>query len=87
MNANETGERNQTLYKIAKVDDLDILYREAGSRDAPTILILLGFSTSHMFRNLIMRLSDKFHLALQTTLDLEIALLRRSMLLIILLII
>jgi hypothetical protein len=32
-------------------------------------------------------LSDKFHLALQTTLDLEIALLRRSMLLIILLII
>jgi pimeloyl-ACP methyl ester carboxylesterase len=58
-----TGERNQTLYKTAKVDDLDIFYREAGHRDAPTILLLHGFPTSsHMFRNLIMRLSDKFHL-------------------------
>ena len=63
MNTSETGERNQTLYKTAKVDDLDIFYREAGSRDAPTILLLHGFPTSsHMFRNLIMRLSDKFHL-------------------------
>jgi pimeloyl-ACP methyl ester carboxylesterase len=58
-----TGERNQTLYKTTKVDDLDIFYREAGHRDAPTILLLHGFPTSsHMFRNLIMRLSDKFHL-------------------------
>jgi pimeloyl-ACP methyl ester carboxylesterase len=58
-----TGERNQTLYKTAKVDDLDIFYREAGPRDAPTILLLHGFPTSsHMFRNLIMRLPDKFHL-------------------------
>jgi pimeloyl-ACP methyl ester carboxylesterase len=58
-----TRERNQTLYKTAKVDDLDIFYREAGHRDAPTILLLHGFPTSsHMFRNLIMRLSDKFHL-------------------------
>jgi pimeloyl-ACP methyl ester carboxylesterase len=63
MSASETRERNQTLYKTAKVDGLDIFYREAGSRDAPTILLLHGFPTSsHMFRNLIMRLSDKFHL-------------------------
>jgi pimeloyl-ACP methyl ester carboxylesterase len=63
MSTSVTGERNQTLYKIAKVDDLDIFYREAGPRDAPTILFLHGFPTSsHMFRNLIMRLSDKFHL-------------------------
>jgi pimeloyl-ACP methyl ester carboxylesterase len=62
-NTGETGERNQTMYKTAKVDDLDIFYREAGHRDAPTILLLHGFPTSsHMFRNLIMRLSDKFHL-------------------------
>jgi pimeloyl-ACP methyl ester carboxylesterase len=62
MSASET-ERNQTLYKTAKVDNLDIFYREAGPRDAPTILLLHGFPTSsHMFRNLIMRLSDKFHL-------------------------
>lgn len=63
MSTSVTGERNQTLYKTAKVDDLDIFYREAGPRDAPTILLLHGFPTSsHMFRNLIMRLSDKFHL-------------------------
>jgi pimeloyl-ACP methyl ester carboxylesterase len=63
MATSVTGERNQTLYKTAKVDDLDIFYREAGHRDAPTILLLHGFPTSsHMFRNLIMRLSDKFHL-------------------------
>jgi pimeloyl-ACP methyl ester carboxylesterase len=62
MSARET-ERNQTLYKTVKVDNLDIFYREAGPRDAPTILLLHGFPTSsHMFRNLIMRLSDKFHL-------------------------
>jgi pimeloyl-ACP methyl ester carboxylesterase len=59
----ETREQNQTLYKTAKVDDLDIFYREAGPRDAPTILLLHGFPTSsHMFRNLMMRLYDKFHL-------------------------
>src|ERR671924_359066 len=63
MNTSRTGERNQTLYKTAKVDDLNVFYREAGHRDAPTILLLHGFPTSsHMFRNLIMRLSDKFHL-------------------------
>jgi pimeloyl-ACP methyl ester carboxylesterase len=63
MATSVTAERNQTLYKTAKVDDLDIFYREAGDRDAPTILLLHGFPTSsHMFRNLIMRMSDKFHL-------------------------
>lgn len=60
---NETGERNRTLYKTAKIDGLDIFYREAGPKDAPTILLLHGFPTSsHMFRNLMMKLSDKFHL-------------------------
>jgi pimeloyl-ACP methyl ester carboxylesterase len=63
MGMNETGERNRTLYKIAKIDGLDIFYREAGPKDAPTILLLHGFPTSsHMFRNLMMKLSDKFHL-------------------------
>ncbi len=63
MNTSETGERNQTMYKTAKIDGLDIFYLEAGSRNAPTILLLHGFPTSsHMFRNLILRLSDKFHL-------------------------
>ena len=52
-----------TLYKTVTVDGLDIFYREAGPKDAPTILLLHGFPTSsHMFRDLIPALSDQFHL-------------------------
>ena len=52
-----------TLHKTIQVDGLDIFYREAGPKDAPTILLLHGFPTSsHMFRNLIPQLSDRFHL-------------------------
>ena len=52
-----------TLHKTVEVDGLDIFYREAGPKDAPTILLLHGFPTSsHMFRNLIPQLSDQFHL-------------------------
>jgi pimeloyl-ACP methyl ester carboxylesterase len=59
----ELSTNNQTLHKYVKVDGLDIFYREAGPRDAPTILLLHGFPTSsHMFRNLIPALSDRFHL-------------------------
>jgi pimeloyl-ACP methyl ester carboxylesterase len=50
-------------YKTVKVGDLDIFYREAGPKDAPTILLLHGFPTSsQMFRNLIPALADKYHL-------------------------
>ncbi len=46
-----------------RVDGLDIFYREAGPKDAPTILLLHGFPTSsQMFRNLIPALADHFHL-------------------------
>jgi pimeloyl-ACP methyl ester carboxylesterase len=52
-----------TLHKTVEVDGLEIFYREAGPKDAPTILLLHGFPTSsHMFRNLIPALSDRFHL-------------------------
>jgi len=50
-------------YKTVKIDGLDIFYREAGNPKNPTILLLHGFPTSsHMFRDLIPALSDKFHL-------------------------
>ena len=53
----------RTTYRTVDVDGLDIFYREAGPRDAPTILLLHGFPTSsHMFRNLIPALADRFHL-------------------------
>jgi pimeloyl-ACP methyl ester carboxylesterase len=62
-NVMETQNIHRTFYKTEKIDDLDIFYREAGPRDANTILLLHGFPTSsHMFRNLIPALSDKFHL-------------------------
>lgn len=38
-----------------------IFYREAGQRDAPAVLLLHGFPTSsHQYRGLIARLSDKY---------------------------
>src|ERR1700742_1788134 len=45
------------------VDGFKIFYREAGPRDAPTLLLLHGFPTaSHMFRDLIPLLADQLHL-------------------------
>ncbi len=50
-------------YHTENIDGLDIFYREAGSRNNPTILLLHGFPTSSfMFRNLIPALSKNFHL-------------------------
>lgn len=50
-------------YRTANVDGLKIFYREAGRTDAPTLLLLHGFPTSsHMFRDLIPKLADRFHL-------------------------
>ena len=41
-----------TTFRTVSIDGLDIFYREAGSRNNPTILLLHGFPTSsHMFRN------------------------------------
>nr|WP_299170227.1 alpha/beta hydrolase [uncultured Allomuricauda sp.] len=52
-----------TTYHTAKVSGLDIFYREAGPKDAPTLLLLHGYPTSsHMFRNLIKDLSQDYHL-------------------------
>jgi pimeloyl-ACP methyl ester carboxylesterase len=50
-------------YRTADVDGLKIFYREAGGREAPNLLLLHGFPTSsHMFRNLMPLLADRFHL-------------------------
>ena len=52
-----------TTFRTVSIDGLDIFYREAGSRNNPTILLLHGFPTSsHMFRNLMSALGDHFHL-------------------------
>jgi len=62
MSSAVASQETQTQFKTVKVDNLDIFYREAGKKDAPTIVLLHGFPTSsHMFRNLIPTLADKYH--------------------------
>jgi pimeloyl-ACP methyl ester carboxylesterase len=51
-----------TTYQHATVRGLKIFYREAGTKTSPTIVLLHGFpSSSHMFRDLIPQLVDRFH--------------------------
>lgn len=53
----------QTHYRTISVDGIEIFFREAGSKDKPTIVLLHGFpSSSHMFRNLIPELAKNYHL-------------------------
>lgn len=63
MNAQTSKQPDTTVtYNTVKIDGLDIFYREAGDRSKPTILLLHGFPTSSfMFRDLIPRLADSFH--------------------------
>jgi pimeloyl-ACP methyl ester carboxylesterase len=53
----------QIRYRAVDVAGIEIFYREAGSPKSPTILLLHGFPTSsHMFRDLLPLLADRFHL-------------------------
>jgi pimeloyl-ACP methyl ester carboxylesterase len=50
-------------FKTVDVDGLKVFYREAGDPGHPAVLLLHGFpSASHMFRDLIPELADRFHL-------------------------
>lgn len=51
-----------TMHKTIEVQKQTIFYREAGPKDAPTIVLLHGFPTSsHMYRDLIPKLSEDYH--------------------------
>src|SRR6266498_1225054 len=53
-----------TFYRTIQIDGLSIFYKEAGPKDAPTILLLHGLpSSSRMFEPLFDRLSDRYHLS------------------------
>jgi pimeloyl-ACP methyl ester carboxylesterase len=53
---------HQVHHRFATVQGQQIYYREAGSADAPTIVLLHGFPTSSfMYRNLIPALADRYH--------------------------
>ena len=54
---------NSILYRSISVAGARVFYREAGPLNAPKVLLLHGFPTSsHMFRDLIPLLADRFHL-------------------------
>lgn len=59
----EQSSPRKVRYGFQQVGDVEVFYREAGSSDAPVILLLHGFPTaSHMFRDLIPLLADRFRL-------------------------
>src|ERR1700677_3883311 len=50
-------------YRHADVDGFNVFYREAGRAGAPKLLLRQGLpSSSHMFRDLIPKLADRFHI-------------------------
>jgi pimeloyl-ACP methyl ester carboxylesterase len=52
-----------TFYRAIEVAGLSVFYREAGPKDAPTIILLHGLpSSSRMFQPLMSRLADNYHL-------------------------
>ena len=59
----ERSVKHPTVYRTVEIDGLSIFYREAGRKDAPTILLLHGLpSSSRMFEPLLARLADNYHL-------------------------
>ncbi len=51
-----------THHRTARIEGVDIFYREAGARDAPAVVLLHGFpSSSHMYRDLMPALADRYH--------------------------
>jgi pimeloyl-ACP methyl ester carboxylesterase len=63
MSAVQSTSNALTQHKTAGVDGLELFYREAGDPANPTLLLLHGFPTSsQMFRALIPKLADRFHL-------------------------
>ena len=55
--------RTTIKHRSLRINGLDIFYREAGDPSRPAILLLHGFPTSsHMFRNLMAALAEKYYL-------------------------
>jgi pimeloyl-ACP methyl ester carboxylesterase len=49
-------------HRTATVNGRKVFYREAGDPTAPAVVLLHGFpASSHMFRNLIPELADRYH--------------------------
>ncbi|HIE5648396.1 alpha/beta fold hydrolase [Stenotrophomonas maltophilia] len=51
----------QIHYRYEQVGDVEVFYREAGPRTAPTVLLLHGFAaSSYMYRDVISALADRY---------------------------
>jgi pimeloyl-ACP methyl ester carboxylesterase len=60
--AHPNGKVPVVHYKTVDIDGTNVFYREAGPANAPVVLLLHGFPTSsHMFRNLMPLLADRYH--------------------------
>jgi pimeloyl-ACP methyl ester carboxylesterase len=64
MNAATAAPEHLVSYNSTRVDGLEIFHREAGPKDAPTILLLHGLpSSSRMYQSLLeSSLSEKYRL-------------------------
>ena len=62
MDVTASSQNVQVNYRSDIIDGLEIAYCEAGDPSRPTVLLLHGFPTSsHMFRNLIPTLAERYH--------------------------
>lgn len=60
--ASTTNSVSAVSYHTVDIDGVKVFYREAGPKNAPAVLLLHGFPTSsHMFRDLIPKLADRYH--------------------------
>jgi hypothetical protein len=62
IGSGNTIERNQTLYKTLKVDSLNIFFGETEPRCVNNSLLHLFPASAARVRNLMMPLSNEFHL-------------------------
>ncbi len=62
LTSSTASAQNAVVHDTIEIDGVDIFYREAGPKDAPTLFLLHGYPTSsHMFRNLMRNLADRYH--------------------------
>ncbi|WP_043316445.1 alpha/beta fold hydrolase [Microbulbifer sp. HZ11] len=56
------AQAQQVSFNYEQVEGVNIFYREAGSPDAPTVVMLHGYAaSSYMWRNVITALADDYH--------------------------
>lgn len=62
LSATAAEDKTQVRYHSLDVQGVNVFYREAGSPEAPTVLLLHGFgASSYMFRDLMPKLAEKYH--------------------------